>query len=83
MCNLVPGFGAVFTTLHFLCKLWMRPISESVTFHKAGKACYGQNSSFLCPFVTCEENEVLSIKPKASIFASPSVIKNLEGIQQI
>ncbi len=43
---------AKFTTLHFLCKLGIGPISQNVPFHFARN----QHSSLLGPFVSHEEN---------------------------
>ncbi len=54
---------AVFTTLHFLCNLWIRPTSQSVALFYAEKTCQRQHSSLLGAFVSYKENEVLWIRP--------------------
>ncbi len=51
--------GAIFTTLHFLCNLWMGPISWGVTLHRVRMLTRDNHSCLLDPFVSYEEKEVI------------------------
>jgi hypothetical protein len=56
--------GSVFTTLHFLRKLWMYPISCRVTLRKAGESYRGQTLQLTEPILKLQRKwSVVNITP--------------------
>ncbi len=53
--------GTIFTTLHFLHNLQMRPISASITQLEVGKACQGQTLQLIGPIRNLQRKDFRSL----------------------